>query len=78
MAPARGPLTHASVGVALNQSLFIVGKVLGHKWPQPTEKYAHLALDPIRAAAEQTAQRLAGVLKGRKAAVVKLRPQRFS
>ena len=59
--------THASVGVALNQSLFIVGKILGHKRPQTTEKYAHLALDPVRAAAEQTAQRLAGALNGRQA-----------
>ena len=65
--------THASVGVALNQSLFIVGKILGHKRPQTTEKYAHLALDPVRAAAEQTAQRLAGALKGRKATITKLR-----
>jgi integrase len=65
--------THASVGVALNQSLFIVGKILGHKRPQTTEKYAHLALDPVRAAAEQTAQRLAGALKGSKGAVTRLR-----
>ena len=65
--------THASVGVALNQSLFIVGKILGHKRPQTTEKYAHLALDPIRAAAEQTAQRLSGALRGRKATVTKIR-----
>jgi integrase len=65
--------THASVGVALNQSLFIVGKILGHKRPQTTEKYAHLALDPIRAAAEQTAQRLVGALRGRKASVTRLR-----
>jgi integrase len=65
--------THASVAVALNQSLFIVGKVLGHKRTQTTEKYAHLALDPVRAAAEQTAQRLAGALKGGKATVTKLR-----
>jgi integrase len=59
--------THASVGVALKQSLFIVGKILGHKRPQTTEKYAHLALDPVRAAAEQTAERLAGALNGRQA-----------
>jgi integrase len=65
--------THASVGVALNQSLFIVGKILGHKRPQTTEKYAHLALDPVRAAAEQTAQRLAGALRGRKATISGLR-----
>jgi integrase len=60
----------ASVGVSLNQSLFIVGKVLGHTRAQTTEKYSHLALDPVRAAAEQTSQRLAGALRGRKSSNV--------
>jgi integrase len=40
--------THASVGVALNQSLFIVGEILEHERPQTTEKCAHLALAPVR------------------------------
>jgi integrase len=67
----------ASVGVSLNQSLFIVGKILGHKRAQTTEKYSHLALDPVRAAAEQTSQRLAGALKGRKTSnVVRLKRTR--
>jgi len=56
--------THASTGVALNQSLFIIGKVLGHKKARTTEKYAHLELDPVRAAADQTAQRVASAMKG--------------
>ncbi|MGD9879451.1 MAG: tyrosine-type recombinase/integrase [Reyranella sp.] len=56
--------THASAGIALNQSLFIVGKVLGHKKARTTEKYAHLELDPVRAAADQTAKRVADAMKG--------------
>ena len=67
----------ASVGVAFNQSLFIVGKILGHRRAETTQKYSHLQLDPVRAAAEQTSQRLAGALKGRKAAnVVRLKRRR--
>jgi integrase len=62
--------THASAGVALNQSLYIVGKILGHRRAATTQKYSHLALDPIRAAAEQTSKRLAGALRGGKGATV--------
>ena len=62
------------MGVAFNQSLFIVGKILGHGRAETTQKYSHLRLDPVRAAAEQTSQRLAGALKGRKAGnVVRLK-----
>jgi integrase len=57
--------THASTGVALNQSLHIVGKILGHRKAETTARYSHLALDPVRAAADQTAQRVAAAMKGR-------------
>ncbi len=57
--------THASTGVALNQSLHIVGKILGHRKPETTARYAHLALDPVRLAADQTAHRVASAMKGR-------------
>jgi integrase len=56
--------THASTGVALNQSLYIVGKILGHRKPETTARYSHLALDPVRAAADQTAKRVANAMKG--------------
>jgi integrase len=56
--------THASVGVALNQSLQIIGKVLGHKKAATSERYAHLQLDPVRAAADQTAKRLSNAMRG--------------
>jgi len=55
----------ASVGVALNQSLYVVGKVLGHKKATTTQRYSHLQLDPLRAAADQTAKRVAEAMKGR-------------
>jgi integrase len=67
----------ASVSVSLNQSLFIIGKILGHATTQTTERYSHLQLDPVRAAAEQTSRRLANSLQGRKSAtVVKLKRRR--
>jgi integrase len=64
--------THASTGVALNQSLHIVGKILGHRKPETTARYSHLALDPVRAAADQTAQHVAAAMKGRGASSFKV------
>ena len=46
----------ASFAVADGQSLFIVGKLLGHKQTRTTERYAHLAADPLLAAVERTAE----------------------
>jgi len=48
----------ASVGVAAGLPLFSIGKVLGHKNASTTEKYSHLALDPIQPAAEVIAARI--------------------
>lgn len=63
----------ASVGVAAGDSLFIVGKLLGHKQASTTERYAHLAPDPALAAANRTGERIAAMLGGGVAEVVKLR-----
>jgi integrase len=60
----------ASVTVAGNNSLFLLGKILGHRKASTTEKYAHLMLDPVRAVADQTARRLAGALRGSKGSTV--------
>lgn len=59
--------THASVGVALNQSLLIVGKILGHRKAETTERYSHLQLDPVLAAADQTARRVSDAMSGGRA-----------
>ena len=53
----------ASFAVAGGESLYLIGKALGHSHATMTERYAHLADDPVRAAAERTAaaiQRAAG------------------
>ena len=49
----------ASFAVADGHSLFLVGKVLGHKQARTTEGYAHLAADPLRTVADRTAARIA-------------------
>jgi hypothetical protein len=54
----------ASVAVAAGESLFVTGKVLGHRKVRSTERYAHLADDPIRAAADRAAKQIAWHLAG--------------
>jgi len=44
--------THASHLVSSGMSLAIVGRLLGHTNPTTTQRYSHLADDPLRAAAE--------------------------
>ena len=50
--------TFASHAVMNGVDLFTVGKLLGHKTIQQTQRYAHLAPDHMRSAVEQTAQAL--------------------
>lgn len=54
----------ASAAVAAGDSLFIVGKLLGHRQASTTERYAHLAPDPAKAVADRTAERLRTMLAG--------------
>ena len=51
----------ASVGVDEGLSLPIVGKLLGHAQASTTQRYAHVA-DPVRAAGELVAGRIAAAL----------------
>jgi integrase len=62
----------ASVGVAGGASLPIVGKLLGHTKGATTEKYSHLAADPVRAANEAVGEQIAAMMSGRKGRVVPL------
>ena len=48
----------ASVGAGAGLGLPIIGKLLGHSQPRTTAKYAHLADDPLRRAAEEVSNKI--------------------
>jgi len=54
--------TFASGGLAAGEGLPMIGKLLGHTQVQTTARYAHLAADPIKAAANKISERLAAAL----------------
>jgi integrase len=55
----------ASFGVASGDTLFMVGKLLGHTRAATTERYAHLGDDPLQQAADRISGRIAAALKPR-------------
>lgn len=68
----------ASVGAAVSIGLLIIGKLLGHRDPKTTARYAHLADDPARAAADRISAGLASAMEGpvHTDGVAQLRPAR--
>lgn len=56
--------TYASVGAAAGFNLFLIGKILGHSQVSTTQRYAHLAQDPVRAANDRISTEIASVLRG--------------
>lgn len=54
--------TFASTAVAGGQGLPMIGKLLGHTQGQTTARYAHLAADPVREAADQVSGGIAAAL----------------
>jgi integrase len=56
--------TFASAAVAAGQGLPMIGKLLGHTQVQTTARYAHLAADPVKAAAEQVSAVIAQAVGG--------------
>jgi len=55
--------TYASIGAGAGLGLPIVGKLLGHKSQQTTQRYAHLADDPVRRGAELVGEAIGKTLK---------------
>ncbi|MFI4973443.1 MAG: tyrosine-type recombinase/integrase [Caulobacterales bacterium] len=51
--------TFASIGLMGGLSLAFIGKLLGHKHAATTQRYAHLADDPVRAAADRVSAAIA-------------------
>lgn len=63
----------ASVGAIGGDSLFVLGKLLGHADASTTQRYAHLATDPLRAVADRISGQVAAALDGKKAEIRQLR-----
>ena len=53
------------IGASSGMSVLFVGKLLGHSQPQTTARYAHLAPDPVKAAAATIVSKVALALEGR-------------
>jgi integrase len=54
----------ASVAASSGMGLPIIGKMLGHTQAATTHRYAHLASDPVKAAAATVAGKIADAMKG--------------
>lgn len=68
--------TYASIAASGGQSLQLIGRLLGHRDVKTTAQYAHLADDPVNAAAERTASAAAAALGGGTGNVTPLRRRR--
>jgi integrase len=64
----------ASVGVTSNLGLPILGKLLGHRAVETTAKYAHVANDPLRRAADTIAETIAAGLGEKRGAGAEVVP----
>ena len=51
--------TFAATGAGSNLGLPVIGKLLGHKRAETTSRYAHIAADPLKTAADAIASKLA-------------------
>jgi integrase len=63
----------ASIAAMSGDSLLLIGKVLGHKQARTTERYAHLADDPVRAVADKTSRQIDAAMKSRNGEVIPLK-----
>jgi integrase len=54
----------ASVGAGAGLSLPVIGGLLGHTQAQTTKRYAHLAAEPLRAAAELVGEKISAAMRG--------------
>jgi integrase len=54
----------ASVAASSGMGLPIIGKMLGHSQPATTARHAHLASDPVKAAATSVASKIAAAMGG--------------
>jgi len=62
----------ASVGAAGGLSLPLIGALLGHTQAATTQRYAHLAADPLKQATDLIGERIAAAMRGKSGEVVEL------
>jgi integrase len=60
----------ASIAASRGMGLPIIGKMLGHTQPATTQRYAHLAPDPVRAAVAAVASEIEAAMSGHNSATV--------
>ena len=66
----------ASIGAASGMGLPIIGALLGHRKSSTTERYAHLAADPLKQAADKIANELAAAMDAPESESAKIIPFR--
>ena len=54
----------ASVGASAGMGLPIIGKLLRHRYPKTTARYAHIGDDPARSAADRISESISAALNG--------------
>ena len=64
--------TFASVALMGGHGLAFIGKLLGHQHAGTTQRYAHLADDPVKAAADRVSEAVAAQMAGKSAELHKL------
>lgn len=65
----------ASAGAGMGESLMLIGALLGHQNTSTTERYAHLSNDPVKAAADRIASRIAAAMGGESGEVVPIKSE---
>lgn len=60
----------ASVGAAGGDALLVIQKLLGHSQQRTTQRYAHLADDPVKASANRIAAQIDAAMRGESADIV--------
>ena len=63
--------TFASLAAARGESLLMIGKLLGHTDVKTTARYAHLADDPVRQAANDVSANALAAMQGRKGQLIR-------
>ncbi len=67
--------SYASLAAGRGVSLHMIGKLLGHKDPATTQRYAHLARDAVQAVNDELGAAISAAIKKPRGKVVKLRGQ---